>query len=95
MIRDIRITKQAQKDLLLVPRRIHDKLLSWVASVEEQGLEETRKRPGYHDEGLKGKRAGQRSIRLNKDYRAIYTIRNDGTVEFIAIEEVNKHDYRN
>ena len=57
------------------------------------GLNETRKIPGYHDEPLKGKRAGQRSIRLNRAYRAIYTVEKDGTIKFVEILEVNKHEY--
>lgn len=52
-----------------------------------------RKRPGYHDEPLKGKRLGQRSIRLNKAYRAIYEIDTTGTIHFIEVIEVNKHEY--
>ena len=48
---------------------------------------------GYHDEPLKGRRLGQRSIRLNKAYRAIYELKNNGTTELVHIEEVNKHDY--
>lgn len=60
--------------------------------IEDQGLEEVRKVPGYHDEPLKGDREGQRSIRLNKAWRAIYTIH--GTqIKFVFIEEVSKHDY--
>ena len=56
------------------------------------GLEEVRKARGYHDEPLKGHRAGQRSIRLSSSYRAIYEIKKD-TVEFVSVEEVSKHDY--
>jgi plasmid maintenance system killer protein len=44
-------------------------------------------------ESLKGKRAGQRSIRLSQAYRAIYKILKDGKIQFIEIIEVNKHDY--
>jgi len=57
------------------------------------GLEQTRKQPGFHDEPLKGRRKGQRSIRLSRAYRAVYEIRRDGSVEFISVEEVSKHDY--
>lgn len=60
--------------------------------VGSRGLEEVRKVPGYHDEPLKGQRAGQRSIRLSRAYRAIYEIKSDG-VEFVLVEEVNKHEY--
>jgi proteic killer suppression protein len=54
-------------------------------------LLEARKIPGFHDEPLKGKRKGKRSIRLNKQWRAIYQELN-GYIE-IEIMEVNKHDY--
>lgn len=49
-----------------------DKFAAWVQSVELVGLEEVRKVAGFHDEALKGNRKGQRSIRLNRAYRAIY-----------------------
>lgn len=69
------------------------KLVAWAKSVELQGIREIRKIPGYHDEPLKGTRLGQRSIRLNKGYRAIYTEDKEGTINLIIIEEVNKHEY--
>ena len=64
----------------------------WVEAVEQDGLEEVRKIPGYHDEPLKGDRAGQRSIRLSRAYRAIYEIEQD-VAQFVSVEEVSKHDY--
>ena len=57
------------------------------------GLDSVRKIKGFHDEPLKGKRSGQRSIRLNKAYRAIYTIGQDGGVEIVEVQEVSKHEY--
>jgi proteic killer suppression protein len=48
-----------------------------------------RRIPGYHDEPLKGKRKSQRSVRLNRSYRLIYT-ESDMT---ILVLEVNKHEY--
>ncbi len=92
MIRLVEITKLAEKQLRKLPRHIVDNLMIWVAAVEENGVEEVRKVPGYHDEPLKGDRAGQRSIRLSRAYRAIYEIRG-GVTKFVSIEEVNKHDY--
>ena len=47
---------------------------AWVDAVERVGLEEARKVPGFHDEPLKGKLEGCRSIRLNDAYRA-YSLR--------------------
>ncbi len=92
MIRLVEITKLAEKQLRKLPRHIVDNLMIWVAAVEESGIEEVRKVPGYHDEPLKGDRAGQRSIRLSRAYRAIYEIKG-GVAKFVSIEEVNKHDY--
>lgn len=77
-----------------LPRHVAVKLLGWVAVVETLGLETVRKTPGYHDEPLKGARAGQRSIRLSRAYRAIYTIeRSMARVEHVHVTEVHKHDY--
>ena len=89
---NVEISKNALKELEKVPRPILDKLQSWIEAVEIEGLREVRKLSAFHDEPLKGKRKGQRSIRLNRSYRAIYTIRIK-KIEFVFIEEVNKHDY--
>jgi len=93
MINKVIITKKAQKDLKKVPIHVVRKLKVWVNDVETLGLEEVRMLPGFHDEALKGKRKGERSIRLSHAYRAIYIIRGGGTMEFVNIEEVNKHEY--
>ena len=68
------LTKSARQDLLKVPSYIARNLLAWVDEVENMGIITARKVPGYHDEPLKGQRLGQRSIRLSKAYRAIYTL---------------------
>jgi toxin HigB-1 len=93
MINNVIISKKAQKDLLKIPYFIVNKLKAWVMDVELNGIHEVRKIPGYHDEPLKGKRRGQRSIRLSQAYRAIYVINKDESIEFVLIEEVNKHEY--
>ncbi len=92
MIRRVEITRLAEKQLRKLPRHIVDNLMIWVAAVEHDGLEQVRKVRGYHDESLKGERAGQRSIRLSRAYRAIYEIKED-TVRFVSVEEVSKHEY--
>lgn len=92
-IRRVILSIKTEKNLLKVPKHIVLKLNSWVESVAENGLNYTRKIPGYHDEPLKGDRKGQRSIRLSKSYRAIYVIREDNKIEFIEVCEVNKHEY--
>ena len=97
MIHEVRIGRKARKQLQRVPARIVDALETWVGLVEEEGLEQARKVPGYHDEPLRGNRKGQRSVRLNRAYRLIYEVvrEDDGTsrIEFVSIEEVTKHEY--
>lgn len=93
MLNIVRITKHALKELNKSPIHIQEKFRAWLVSVNKAGLMETRKRPGWHDEPLYGDRKGQRSIRLNKQWRAIYIIREDGKIEFVEIVEVTPHDY--
>ena len=93
MITVVRFSRRAEKEIPKVPGYIQKKLRLWVSDIESQGLSEVQKIPGYHDEPLKGVRQGQRSVRLNKAYRAIYTVKDDGKIEFLFIEEVSKHDY--
>lgn len=82
-----------EKSIKKLPDHIVIKLLSWAKRVEIYGLEEVRKIAGFHDEPLRGERTGQRSIRLNKAYRAIYIIGHSGTIRLIKVIEVNKHEY--
>lgn len=93
MIKDVEISRFAEKQMARLPRHIVKNLLAWVRDVERRGLEEVRKISGYHDEPLQGYRWGQRSIRLNRSYRAIYIVLQNEKVHFVSIEEVSKHDY--
>lgn len=61
--------------------------------VREEGLDAARAIPGFKDHALKGKWKGYRAIRLSQAYRAIYTVLDDGSIETVFVEEVNKHDY--
>lgn len=92
-IYNVVVTKQVERSLRKLPAAIVLKLQSWVHSVMTKGLRETRKIPGYHDEPLQGVRNGQRSVRLNKTYRAIYLIDENDVIHFIKVIEVNKHEY--
>ena len=86
-------SKQVTKELDKLPDVVVRKFYAWVSSVQLSGIRETRKSPGFHDEPLNGQRKGQRSVRLNRAYRAIYIERENGTLEFIEVIEVNKHEY--
>ena len=98
VIKRVLLGKRARKQLKKVPKYVAEKLAGWVSTVEEMGVEDARKIPGYHDEPLLGARKGQRSIRLSISYRAIYEIEKDTRdgdepVEFVSVNEVIKHEY--
>lgn len=85
--------KSVDKQLDRIPEVIARKFRLWVMLLEESGIREVRKNKGFHDEPLKGQRVGQRSIRLNRAYRAIYIELDGGEIELIEVLEVNKHEY--
>lgn len=76
-----------------LPTKIIVKIRFWVKMVELQGLPQTRKVPGYHDEPLKGNRMGQRSIRLSRSYRLLYIEDPEHGIVIVKVIEVNKHEY--
>jgi len=88
----VELTPAVLKSFKTLPGHVANKLLTWVSSVEQFGLENVRRVPGYHDEPLKGDRSGQRSIRLSIHYRAIYVLET-GIVTFVRVTAVNKHTY--
>lgn len=87
------VSKLAKKQLEIIPEHIYRKYLYWKDLLEKYGLLETRKIKGFHDEPLRGNRAGQRSVRLSRAYRAIYIEVEHDKYEIIEIIEVNKHEY--
>jgi proteic killer suppression protein len=93
VITNVQITRSALKALEKTPQYIQEKFRSWLVAINKAGLEETRKRPGWHDEPLSGNRKGERSIRLNKQWRAIYIIKSKGQIEFVEVKEINPHEY--
>lgn len=93
MIKRVDLTRRVRKQLEKVPRHIVENLAAWVDDLETRGLEAARRTPGYHDEPLHGRRRGQRSVRLSRSYRAIYMVKAEGTVEFVSVEEISKHEY--
>jgi proteic killer suppression protein len=93
MITEVKIIRQALKELKKTPPYIQEKFRAWLVAVSKVGLMVTRRKPGWHDEPLQGKRKGQRSIRLNKQWRAIYVINQEDKIEFVEIIEVIRHDY--
>jgi len=79
-----------EKQLKKCPPYIRDKALIWIKTVELYSLREVKICPGYHDEPL-GQRQGQRSVRLSRGYRLIYTELEKEI--HIKLMEANKHAY--
>ena len=75
---------KVRKTLKVLPAHILRNLQRWAMQVEMLGMKEVRKVPEYHDEPLKGKRKGQRSIRLSKAYRVF--IQNTNMKELIQFQ---------
>jgi toxin HigB-1 len=90
-VTQVELTKFAEKQLKKIPVHIRESLRVWIVTVERIGIQEARKLSGYHDEPLKGQRKGERSLRLNRAYRAIYVETAEGLA--ITVIEVSKHDY--
>lgn len=78
----------------LIPMYIIDKFFKWKADVQSLGIQEARKVPGYHDEPVKGSEVGRRSVRLNQAWRLFYLEEETGECHVIAVEEINKHEYK-
>ena len=93
MATKVEFRPKAFKALRSLPDHIVATLKTWVMAIELLGAREVRKRPGFHDEPLQGDRKGQRSIRMNKAYRAIYIETQNGEIELVEILEVSKHEY--
>jgi len=93
ILTEVTLSKSAEKDVRKLPQNIQEALFAWINRITFQGLANTRKIAGYHDEPLSGNRKGQRSVRLNKAYRAIYIQKNGEKIELVTIIEVNKHKY--
>ncbi|MCB9086678.1 MAG: type II toxin-antitoxin system RelE/ParE family toxin [Bdellovibrionaceae bacterium] len=81
------------RQLRRLPKHIAGAVGAWVVTVQRIGIRATRQIPGYHDEPLKGKRRGQRSVRLNRSYRLIYEQTEDDVFTIILVLEVHNHEY--
>jgi len=63
----------------------------WKELIFRHGPEVLRKFPGFHDEQSKGARSGQRSSRLNQQYRVIYEVSRETITVYVI--EINSHNY--
>ena len=74
-----------------LPTTVVKKYELWKNIVFRHGPEKLREFPGFRDEALKGDRKGQRSSRLNLQYRVIYMV--EGETVMVFILEITPHKY--
>jgi toxin HigB-1 len=73
------------------PRTVVKKYELWKSLVFRHGPEKLKEFPGFHDEKLRGRRAGERSSRLSLHYRVIYRVERKTVTVFVL--EITPHDY--
>jgi len=73
------------------PHSVVKKYELWKDLVFRHGPEKLKEFPGFHDERLRGTRAGQRSSRLSMQYRVIYTV--ERRVVTVNVLEITPHQY--
>lgn len=74
-----------------LPLSVKEKFLKWISEVENKGLEEVRRIPGFHDEPIRSL-AGRRSVRMSDGFRACYeTALKDGVRVVTVITISNDH----
>lgn len=87
-------TKRVLKDIKRAPVEVVYSYQTWAELIENHGVSVLRKFHGYNDEALKGEWKGYRSSRLNKQWRVIYSLDSQGSVQIVTVERVTAHDYR-
>ena len=74
-----------------LPLQVVKKYELWKDIVFRHGPEKLREFPGFHDEKLKGELEGQRSSRLNIQYRIIYSVKKD--IITVYVIDITPHKY--
>lgn len=83
--------RSLEKAYAKIPQDIVKKYELWKDIVFRHGPEKLKEFPGFHDEKLKGNRQGQRSSRLNLQYRVIYTV--ERNIVTVYVLEITPHKY--
>ncbi|TWU30387.1 type II toxin-antitoxin system RelE family toxin [Bythopirellula polymerisocia] len=73
------------------PRGVVKKYELWKSLVFRHGPAKLKEFQGFHDEELKGERAGQRSSRLSLQYRVIYEVDRKQVTVFVL--DITPHNY--
>ncbi len=83
--------RDIEKSCKKLPQAVVSKYELWKEIVFRHGPEKLKEFPGFHDEKLKGERAGERSSRLSLQYRVIYSVEQD--VVTVYVLEITPHKY--
>lgn len=87
----IREHKSIVKACEKAPQAVVKKYELWKDLVFRHGPEKLKEFPGFHDELLKGQRAGQRSSRLSAQYRVVYEVSRQRVTVYVL--EITPHKY--
>ena len=87
----IREHHNLDKIIAKLPLQVVKKYELWKSIVFRHGPDKLREFPGFHDEKLKGDREGQRSSRLNIQYRIIYSTEKE--VVTVYVIDITPHKY--
>ena len=79
------------KIIAKLPLQVVKKYELWKNIVFRHGPDKLREFPGFHDEKLKGDREGQRSSRLNIQYRVIYYVEKE--IVTVYVIDITPHKY--
>lgn len=87
----IREHHNLDKIIAKLPLQVVKKYELWKDIVFRHGPEKLREFTGFHDEKLKGELEGQRSSRLNIQYRVIYSIKKE--IITVYVIDITPHKY--
>jgi len=87
----IREHRDIDKFCRKLPSAVVKKYELWKNLVFRHGPDKLKEFSGFHDEKLKGDRAGQRSSRLSLQYRVIYSVEKEIVTVFVL--EITPHNY--
>jgi len=74
-----------------LPDATRKKYELWKGLVFRHGPEKLKEFPGFHDEKLKGRRAGLRSSRLDQQHRVVCAV--DRRLITVFVVEITPHKY--
>lgn len=87
----IREHHNLNKIIVKLPLDVVKKYELWKDIVYRHGPDKLREFPGFHDEKLKGELEGNRSSRLNIQYRVIYSIEKE--IVSVYVIDITPHKY--